>query len=350
MSIYTINQSKIIAVTLIFILGAFLFYSLNELYTAILGSIVLYVLFKPMYIKMIERKKWNKKLSSIIIIILSFIIIIIPFMSVTWMLINKILYLKDHPQAIKKVINTVQTFIGKNIGQDTIKNAIDKASTVSIEILSSFINTFLDILLTVSMMYFFLYYMFTKMEVFEETLIKYMPFRGQNSAHFANELKNMTHANVIGQGIIAFAQALLLGIGLVIFGAPDPLFWSLLCFFFSFLPVIGSAAAFIPAGLAEIASGNTFNGVGVIIFGFVAVSNIDNLLRLWINKWLGNIHPLITITGIVIGIPIFGILGIVFGPLLISTFVLLVKLYETAYAEKTNEKERVVSEEEIRSV
>jgi predicted PurR-regulated permease PerM len=102
--------------------------------------------------------------------------------------------------------------------------------------------------------------------------------------------------------------------------------------------------------LIEIASGNTFNGIGIIIFGFVAVTNIDNLLRLWINKWIGNIHPLISITGIVIGIPIFGILGIVFGPLLISTFVLLVKLYETAYAEKSNEKERVVREEEIRSM
>jgi predicted PurR-regulated permease PerM len=87
----------------------------------------------------------------------------------------------------------------------------------------------------------------------------------------------------------------------------------------------------------------------VIIFGFVAVSNIDNLLRLWINKWLGNIHPLISITGIVIGIPIFGILGIVFGPLLISIFVLLIKLYEAAFADQTNEKERIVKEDEIQA-
>jgi len=349
MSIYTIKQSKIIAISLIFLFGIFLFFSLNILYTAILGSVVLYVLFKPLFIYLTEKRNWNRVLASAAIIIISFVIIIIPFTSITWMLINKILYFKDHPESIDKVIAAVQRFIGENIGQDTIKDAINRVSTAAIDVLSSFINTFLDILLTVSMMYFFLYFMFTKIEAFEGTLVKYMPFREKNSAHFAKELRNMTYANIIGQGIIAFAQAILLGIGLVIFGVPDPLFWSLICFFLSFLPVIGSAAAFIPAGLIEIVSGNTFNGIGVIIFGFVAVSNIDNLLRLWINKWLGNIHPLISITGIVIGIPIFGILGIVFGPLLISTFILLVKLYEAAFADQTNEKERVVKEDEIQA-
>ncbi|MGE5810528.1 MAG: AI-2E family transporter [Ignavibacteria bacterium] len=349
MSIYTIKQSKTIAITLIFLLGIFLLYSLSSLFAAILGSIVLYVLFKPLFLYLTEKRNWNRIIAYIAIIIISFIIIIIPFTSITWMLINKILYFKDHPESIEKVISAVQKFIGDNIGQDTIKDAIKRGSTEAIGILSSFISTFLDIVLTVSMMYFFLYFMFTKIEVFEGTLIKYMPFRGKNSAHFAKELKNMTYANIIGQGIIAFAQASMFGLGLVIFSVPEPLFWSLICFFLSFLPVIGSAAAFIPAGLIEIASGNTFNGAGIIIFGFVAVSNIDNLLRLWINKWIGNIHPLISITGIVIGIPVFGILGIVFGPLLISTFVILVKLYEAAFADQTNEKERIVKEDEIQT-
>jgi predicted PurR-regulated permease PerM len=261
MSVYTIKQSKVIAISLIFLLGIFLFFSLTPLYTAILGSVVLYVLSKPLFIYLIEKRNWNRVLASVAIIVISFVIIIIPFTSITWMLINKILYFKDHPELIDKVIATVQKFIGENIGQDTIKDAINRGSTAAIDVLSSFINTFLDILLTVSMMYFFLFFMFTKIEAFEGTLIKYMPFREKNSAHFAKELRNMTYANIIGQGIIAFVQAILLGIGLLIFGVPDPLFWSLMCFFLSFLPVIGSAAAFIPAGLIEIASGNTLTGL-----------------------------------------------------------------------------------------
>jgi predicted PurR-regulated permease PerM len=171
-------------------------------------------------------------------------------------------------------------------------------------LLTGFVNSSLDLLLTFSMMYFFIFFMFKKHEVFESTLIKYMPYREKNSEHFAAEFKNMTYANIIGQGIIAFAQAAAMAIGFIIFGIPDPLFWSLICFFVSFLPVIGSAAVFVPAGLIELTSGNSFSG--------------------------------------------FGILGLVFGPLLISIFLLLIRLYEAAFINETSEKERVVKNEELK--
>ena len=143
--------------------------------------------------------------------------------------------------------------------------------------------------------------------------------------------------------MIAFVQGLLLSIGFIIFSIPDPLFWGLVCFFVSFLPVVGSPLVFVPAGIIELASGNTFGGVGILIWGVVLITNIDNLMRLWINKKMGNIHPIITITGVIIGIPIFGILGIVYGPLLLAIFVLLVRMYEAAFVEDhTSEKEKVV--------
>ena len=347
MSVYTIKQSRIIALVLIFLLGIFLLYSLHPLFTALLGAVVLYVLFKPMFTYLAEKRKWNKALASTAVILITIIIIIIPFTGLVWMMTDKILYFNDHPETLNKIITAIEKFIGETFDQNLVKDTLNKASGWAIGVFSAFLDTTLSTLLTISMMYFFLYFMFTKNEVFESTLIKYMPFREKNSEHFAKELKNMTFANTIGQGIIAFAQAALMYVGFLIFNISDPLFWSVICFFVSFLPVIGSAAVFVPAGLFEIASGNNFNGFGIIIFGFVAVANIDNVLRLWINKWLGNIHPIITITGIVIGIPIFGILGLVFGPLLISTFILLIRLYEAAYADKTSEKERVVKESEI---
>jgi predicted PurR-regulated permease PerM len=174
-----------------------------------------------------------------------------------------------------------------------------------------------------------------------------MPFRGRNSVHFVQEFKNITYSNVIGQGIVALAQGIFLSIGFIIFKIPDPVFWGMICFFVSFLPIIGSAAVFIPAGLIEIASGDNFSGFGILIYGFIAVANIDNLLRIWVNSWIGNIHPLITITGIVIGIPLFGILGLVFGPLLISFFLLLIRMYEAVYSDNNVEKERVVRKSEL---
>ncbi len=336
MSIYTLKQSKIIALSLIFVVGVFLLYSLHILFTAILGAVVIYVLFKPMYIYLTEKKKLNRTLSVIIVMLVSVIIIIIPFTSLVWLLTDKIIYYKDHPEAINKIIDSVKSFIGETFDQNTVQDTLNKVGTWAAGLLTGFVNSSLDLLLTFSMMYFFIFFMFKKHEVFESTLIKYMPYREKNSEHFAAEFKNMTYANIIGQGIIAFAQAAAMAIGFIIFGIPDPLFWSLICFFVSFLPVIGSAAVFVPAGLIELTS------------GFIVVANVDNLLRMWINKWIGNIHPLITITGVVIGIPAFGILGLVFGPLLISIFLLLIRLYEAAFINETSEKERVVKNEELK--
>ncbi|MFO7447232.1 MAG: AI-2E family transporter [Ignavibacteriaceae bacterium] len=348
MSIYTVKQSKVIALILIIILGLFLLFSLRILFTAILASVVIYVLFKPMFIYFSEKKKLNKSLSVIIVFIISIVIIIIPFSVFIWMLTNKILYYKDNPESINKVITSVEDFVGQTFDQSTVQDAVNQVSTVAIGIFTSFVNSTLDLILTIGMMYFFLYFMFKKYKVFETTLTKYIPFRGKNSEHFATELKNMTHANIIGQGIIAFAQALFMYIGFLLFNIDDPLFWSILCFFLSFLPIIGSAGVFVPVGVVEIATGNVANGIWLMVYGFVVVANVDNVLRMWVNKWLGDIHPLITITGIVIGIPVFGILGLVFGPFLISVFLLLVRLYEAAYLDYTPEKERTIDPKEIR--
>jgi predicted PurR-regulated permease PerM len=349
MSIYTINQSRVISIVLILLIGFFIIYSLSNLVGAILGAVVLYVLFRPFFIWLTEKKKLNRPLGVVVIILVSFTIIIIPFLALSILLVDKVLYYMENPEVITQIITKIEDFVGQSLKQEgMVETYVERAGEYVVSMFPTVMDTALAILLTIAMMYFFLYFMFTKYETFEATLIKYLPFREKNSRHFALELKNVTNANIVGQGMIAFVQGLLLAIGFVIFSIPDPFFWGLVTFFLSFLPVIGSPLVFIPAGVIEIASGNTFSGVGILVYGFVLVTNIDNLMRLWINKKMGDIHPVITITGVVIGIPLFGILGIVYGPLLLSIFVLLIKLYEAAYAANNRpEKERVVPPEKL---
>lgn len=350
MSIYTIKQSRIIALILILLLGTFLLYSLKDLVSSILGAVVIYVLFKPMFVYLVNKFKLSRALSSVIIILVSFVIIIIPFLTLSIMLVNKVLYYMNHPAVVENIMKRIENFAGHELKQPKmIQDAIGKAGNWVISIFPEFFSTTLAILLTISMMYFFLYFMLTKYEIFESTVIKYIPFRARNADHFGSELRNITFANVIGQGIIAFAQGGLLAIGFWIFSIADPVFWGLVTFFMSFLPVIGTPIVFVPAGIIEISGGNTFGGIGILIWGVVLVTNIDNVMRLYINKKMGDIHPLITITGVVIGIPLFGILGIVFGPLLISIFILLIRLYEAAFLTNAEaEKEKVISKEELR--
>ena len=77
-----------------------------------------------------------------------------------------------------------------------------------------------------------------------------------------------------------------------------------------------------------------------MLWGALIVANIDNVIRLIINRKYANTHPIVSIVGVIIGIPVFGVLGLVIGPLLISYFILLIKIYESEQANAINEIEK----------
>lgn len=159
-------------------------------------------------------------------------------------------------------------------------------------------------------------------------LLKYAPFRQQQALEFALELRDTTYSNVLGQGLISLVQGTLVGIGFVIFGISDAIFWGTIAGFVSFLPVVGSPIVFVPAAIIQLMNGHSASGWGLLLWGFIIVTNIDNVIRFSIAKRMANTHPVITVIGVVIGVPVFGILGIVFGPLLLSYFILTVKIFE----------------------
>src|SRR5690606_3220455 len=135
----------------------------------------------------------------------------------------------------------------------------------------------------------------------------FAPFREENALRFGRELRNITYSNILGQGLIAIIQGSLVSLGYWFFGFSDPIFWGVICTILSFIPVLGPPSVFVPACLIAISQGYTYGDVGMLIYGFVVVTTIDNILRLIIAKRVGDIHPLITIVGVIIGIPVFGI-------------------------------------------
>jgi predicted PurR-regulated permease PerM len=99
-------------------------------------------------------------------------------------------------------------------------------------------------------------------------------------------------------------------------------------FFMAFIPVLGTPLVWVPAALVKLAQGHTGQGVGILLIGMVVVMNIDNLLRIVLARRIGDIHPLITLVGVILGVEIFGILGLVIGPLLLSYFMVLMRVFE----------------------
>lgn len=247
------------------------------------------------------------------------------------MVINKISEFQEDPIRIRVMMEKLEDFVGSKINQpDLFDKAMSKLNILAEELFPSLLSGAANIILGLLIMYFLLYFMFVQKEEFEKGMLKYAPFREQNALKFAKELKLTTYSNVLGQGFIAIVQGALVSIGFFMFGIRDPVFWGVISAFLCFLPVVGAPVVFVPAALIELANGNTTGGWGLLLWGFIIIINIDNVIRLIIAKGVSDTHPIITVVGVIIGIPIFGILGLVFGPLLISYFILTIKIYETS--------------------
>lgn len=331
MPVFSIKQLNYIVLGTTLVLGFFIVYALREWVNAILGAVILYTIFRPAFLYFVYQKNLNKLLCTLLIIIVSFLIILLPFFSLSWMVIDRIIEFRKDPRVIEGIIKKADAFLFKEFRLESFADAaLKNIENWAISTFPSAFSSAFHVFISVSITYFLLYFMFMYHNRFESNLIKYLPFTRGNSERLARELKNITYSNVLGQAIIAVTQGSLLGLGFWMFDLNDPLFWGVICTLLSFLPIIGSPLVFIPAGIIAITSGNSFGGIGIIIWGVVLVTNIDNLMRLFINKKLADTHPIITIMGVLIGLPFFGILGLVFGPLLFSSFILMIKMYETS--------------------
>jgi predicted PurR-regulated permease PerM len=330
MSIFNYKQRNNIILASIVILGCFILYSLSGLFSSILGAIVLFTIFRPVYKHFVDKKHWNKSLVTLSIIFTSLIVIVIPLMSLSIMVVNKIGSINHHTFNLQEWVTKIDDYAGQNFNQPHIaENTIQKLGVYATDLFPSIVGSAASIFITLLVMYFLLYFMFTQIKEFEAGLLRYAPFREQHALKFATALRDATYSNVLGQGIIAIVQGTLLANGFWIFGLPDPIFWGVIGAFISFLPVVGAPTLTIPAGIILIAEGHSLKGILLLAYGLLFIGNIDNVLRMIINKRIANTHPIISIIGVFIGIPLFGILGLVFGPLLLSYFLLLLEIYET---------------------
>jgi predicted PurR-regulated permease PerM len=330
MSIFNHKQRNNITLAGIVILGCFLLYALSGLFSSILGAIVLFTIFRPVYLLLVESKHWNKSLVAILIIFTSLIVIIIPLMSLSIMVVSKISGINRNTFDLQAWISKIDDYAGYNFNQPHFaENTMTKLGTFATDLFPSILGSAANILITLLVMYFLLYFMLVQMREFEAALLKYAPFREQHTLKFAVALRHSTYSNVLGQGIIALTQGTLLAMGFYAFQIPDPIFWGVVGSFISFLPVVGAPTLTIPASIILFAQGHSVKGILILAYGLLFIGNVDNFLRMMINKRIGNTHPLITIIGVFIGIPLFGILGLVFGPLLLSYFLLLLEIYET---------------------
>ncbi|TAE29787.1 MAG: AI-2E family transporter [Cytophagales bacterium] len=336
-NIYTPRQQRILLITSLIIIAGFIIAGLRQYATAFLGAAILFVVFRPWFHTLTQKRKWNKTLVTVLLMLFSLIVIIMPFATLSVLLVDRIQQYARDPKQILSLVNQLEKATGFTItSQQNIKQMATQGASFASKQFPSILGGTLDFIVILGLLYFALYFMFTQEKTFIKGLRRYLPFDENTLDELGESLKNNVNANVLGQALVSFVQAILTGVTLWIFGTPDPAFWGMVAFFMAFIPVLGTPLVWGPAALIKFSQGATGEGIGILLVGVIVIINIDNLLRIMLARKMGDVHPLITLTGIVLGVPIFGILGLVIGPLLLSYFIVLMQVFE-----RQNRQQRV---------
>lgn len=333
------------SIFLIFIIlfAAFLLYSLSQFFTAFLGSIMFYVLSRPMVEWLVKKKNFKKSTAAILVIFISFFIILLPIGLFTMMIYGKIVAIVEHPQVIIEPIKNLDATFKQKFGMNIISEKnMGSIQSFGTGLLSSVLNTSFNFFTTISMMYFFLYFMIQNINRMEAAIVFYLPFKRSKIILFGTELKAQTFSNSVVIPLIIVVHGLLAFAGYSIARLSEPGFWGMITGLASIIPIVGTGLIWVPVSVYLIVAGHAWPGLFVALWGLLVIGISDNVIRFLLAKKMANVHPIVTILGVILGLEYFGITGLIFGPLIISYFLILLKIYYTEYQKPVKENKQTL--------
>lgn len=306
--------------------------------SGVLGALTLYVILRK-WMHKLQKTGFGKTWSAIILIILATIGICIPLTGAVYMLGFKIGNLADKSEQVISAFKEEVFVMEKHLGYD-ISNAIDpqQASGWITENLSGFASGTLNIVISLGVLMIILYYMLISPREMKDSLMEYIPLSNKTLVTLGKEIDHVVRSNAIAIPLVALAQGIIALFGFYIFDIDNPWFWFVIVTIGSMVPFIGTLIGIFPVFVLSLASGNDFQAWGILIYGLVVVGSTDNLIRLFLLQKMDSIHPLITLIGVLLGVPLFGFVGLIFGPLIINLFLILIKIYKKQYGGQKSKK------------
>ncbi len=219
------------------------------------------------------------------------------------------------PDTIEDVAKTV----GKRVGLFLYKQ-IRSAATNVVNLL---IHFFLMMLLV--------YYLFRDGPRLKRYLIELIPLPEEQLEKVAGKFHEMARAIIVGNGLSGIIQGTLGGVGFYLFGLPSPFLWGTVIGFLAFLPIIGASLVFVPATAILLIEGELGRAAGYLIYNVCYSALIEYVVKpRLIGKGM-RMNALLVFIGIIGGIKLFGIMGIIYGPLIITVFLTLAEIYRLEY-------------------
>jgi predicted PurR-regulated permease PerM len=317
------------AALVILFLGIALAIALAPYATGLLGIPVLYVIFAPVHRWLARRI--NAHLAAALVVALGVFLIVVPGASFTGLIVN------EAQQIATGVIQS--PILGRlsqlRLGRTELGPELANLGRGIVGWLGSgafsLVGTATRLALNLTTAFFGLYYLLLRPEETWTAVRPYIPFSALNADKLRQRFEDVTISTLIGTGVTAIIQGALVAVGFAVTGLPNAVFWGVVTVMFAILPVVGSGLVWGPGVLALVLDGRWGAAFGLALWGLVAVGSVDYVIRPVVFRRWAHIHPIVTLVGALAGVPYFGILGLLVGPLALSYFFELIRMYREEY-------------------
>lgn len=315
-------------------LGAAIFFELRPYVGGLLGAMTIYVLLRSQMRHLTVRRRWRRSAAASLLLVEAVVCFLVPLTLIVWMFVDKVQDLTLDPQSLIGPIRNVSELIREKTGYDFLQDEnISSAVSAITRIGQMFLQEIFDFGVNVVMLLFALYFMLIGGQRMEEYCCSLLPFDAAVTRDVMCEIRMIVRSNAIGIPLIALVQGAIAYVGYLVCGVGGALYWGVLTCFATILPVVGTALVWVPLALFLIVEHRWGAGVGLLVYGIVVVTQSDNVIRFVLQKKMADTHPVVTILGVLIGLPLFGFMGVIFGPLLLAMFVFFVHLFKREYLD-----------------
>ncbi len=333
------------AAWLVLALGLALAYALWPFSTGLIGAPVLYVVLAPAH-RWLSR--WIRpSVAAGIVVLLGILMVLGPGLSVLGLvateaqdmatgvirspLLARISRIRVGPYQVGAQLEQIGSQIVSFIGSSAL-GLIGTATRAGIQLTIAFFGLFYLLVSPVSTW---------------RSVRPFIPFSAASAEILRKRFGDVTISTLVGTGVTAGVQGLAVGAAFWAVGLSNPLFWGVVTVVFAILPVVGSGLVWGPAAAALAIEGRWGPAIGLAIWGIVVVGNVDNVIRPIVFRRWAQIHPFVTVIGAFMGLRYFGLLGLLIGPLAISYFFELIRMYRVEYLE---DEDVEVSAEQLAAV
>jgi predicted PurR-regulated permease PerM len=321
-------------------MGSVLFVKFIPYLGGILGAFTGYILTRGQMAKLRKVRHIGPNFAALLILLETVLFFLVPCSLAIWLLINKLQSVNLDPTEIVKRLQDLADMVQAKTGYDiTSPSLIESLAAYLPKIGQAMIGEVSGFAVNMATMFLFLYFMLIWGEKMEDYIYDILPFNEKDKKYVLSEIKIIVTSNAIGIPLLAIIQGAFALVGYLIFKVPSPFIFAFVTCFATMIPMIGTALVWVPLCLYFLLIGDWVDGIGLALYGGLVITNVDNFTRFILQKKMADINPLITIFGVLIGLSLFGFMGIIFGPLLISIFLVCFNMLKVEYIDKKDPPE-----------